>query len=656
VGATRSSTIPDDGQQPVPSRPLGRSLDPLADEELGGYLLRLSAHLSMTPLSLARHLGLPSNPAPQFNRKLLFTLDVDGFAARTRLTPQEAGGLTLLGWRNRYPPISQLLVRGLSHNLQREWLLNHTARYCHRCLAGDGSEVQTRHGGAWKKHWRLPVSFTCVEHAILLHDECARTHARAPRTPPLVANPGAAALHPTQCRQSTPGIPRRGTGSLPCGASLLHPLTPDTTRSTSAQLETQQRILACLEPGVNPDAAGVFFTDLRLIAALLRTGWPNDRSLIDPDTRDMVGEHFRLCAENNVYDQPPRDAATTAAVLSAAIAVLDDSARQEELARCIRETRVGRPSREPWVTVLKRHASSCSPQVREAFEPLSYTYRLTGRYGKKISAPASISRYYRPEYVPAFLEPSWYRHLAAISIPADKINPVRRYAAIRMVQWVTGSSPSEAARYLGLPPGKAAVGFAKGERRRFDQALNAIVRTLELTPAPVDYQARRTALGNWCLTGLEWERFVESLRPFRGRRDSMRTDELRQQASVFIWVRITQGEHEFAPRPVEAAQPDPVQRAWRHERLRIQRQFEVPPRPNGFYAAIRPVLINYAAQLAHRIDVGDSLGEADKKNNGLYGAYLISRSSEFRAATRTALASYAAQVARKIDTGGWPAR
>jgi hypothetical protein len=309
------------------------------------------------------------------------------------------------------------------------------------------------------------------------------------------------------------------------------------------------------------------------------------------------------------------------------------------------------------VTVLKRHASSCSPQVRETFEPLSYTYRLTGRYGKRSSAPVPVSRYYRPEHVHAFLEPSWYlQHLAALSFPTDQISFVRRYTAIRLVRWVTGSSPSEAAKYLGLPPSHAAPKFAKGERRKFDRALNAIVRDIELAPTSINYQARRTALANWCLTGIEWERFVEYLRPIRGRRDSMRTDELRQNASVFIWARITQGEHHFAPRPILTAQPPQLRRVWQKEQFRIQRELEKPSRSDGFYAAIRPVLINYAAQLAHRIDAGDSSGKTDKKGNGAYGAYLISRTPEFRAAARTALANCTAQVARKIDTGDWPTR
>jgi hypothetical protein len=304
---------------------------------------------------------------------------------------------------------------------------------------------------------------------------------------------------------------------VPCGASLLQPPPADTPCPTPAQLETQRRILACLSPAVAPEAASAFFTDLRLITTLLRTGWPNDRQLIDPATRELVGEYFRHCTAHNIYDQPPHDAATTAVLLSTANAVLNDSARQEELVRCIRETRVGRPSREPWVTVLTRHASLCSPQVKETFEPLSYTYRRSGRYGPRSPGSAPICRYYRPEHIPAFLERRWYlNHLAALPFPAGQIDTVRRYAAIRLVHWVTGSSQSEAASYLGLPPDKATARFAKGERQQLDRALNAIARDIELAPTPINYRARRSALTNWCLSPQDWERFITYLRPIRG--------------------------------------------------------------------------------------------------------------------------------------------
>jgi hypothetical protein len=586
----------------VPSRPLGRSLDPLPDEDLGGYLLRLSVHLAMAPLSLARHLGLIARRPSEFNRKLLFTLDVEGLATMTRLTPQEARGLTLLGWQDRYLPIAQVLAH--SGDIKREWVLNSTARHCPQCLAGDGSEIQSRYGGAWKKQWRLPIIFACTTHGTLLRDDCALAHVTPRMAMPLVANPTLSSLHPAQCRRSQQST--SGQGNSPCGTNLIQAPEPGMPHLTTSQLETQRRILARLESGANPRAAATYFTDLRLVIALLRTGWPNDLQLIDSDAQELVGEYFRLLAAHNEYDQPPRDAATTAALLNAADAVLDDRARQEELARCIRETRVGRPSREPWVTVLARHASSCSPQVRETFEPLTYTFRRFGRYGPRSSAPAPICRYYRPEHIPAFLEHPWYlHHLAAFSFPTSPINTVRRYAAARLVQWVAGGSISEAAEYLGLPPGKATVNFAKAERRRFDRALGAIVRDIELAPTPINYHARRSALDDWYLAPQDWNRFIKYLRPVQGRRKSQRTDQIRQQASVFIWTRITQGEHHYAPRPIEAAQPHPLQRAWQHEHLRIQRQIEESPRPNGFYAAIRPILVNYAAQLARRIDVGE---------------------------------------------------
>lgn len=227
------------------------------------------------------------------------------------------------------------------------------------------------------------------------------------------------------------------------------------------------------------------------------------------------------------------------------------------------------------------------------------------RYGPRQPASAPVCRYYRPEHIPAFLEHRWYvEHLAPLSLHANDSEAMRRYAAARLVRWATGASLSEALDYLGLPPGTT-LQFAHSDRRRLDRALNAIARHIELAPAPINYHGRRAALDNWCLPEADWERFIDYLRPTRGRRDAMRSDSDRQHMSIFIWARITQGEYRYAPRPIEATFPDPVRQVWWRNRLRIQCQLEKPPRPGGFYAAIRPVLVNYAAQLARRIDAGE---------------------------------------------------
>jgi TniQ len=84
-------------------RPLARSLDPFEGESLGGYLLRLSCRLRLSPIRLARQI---MSSKTRLSRSLLLDLDVAAFAHATRLTASEAAALTLIPWASRYPPIA----------------------------------------------------------------------------------------------------------------------------------------------------------------------------------------------------------------------------------------------------------------------------------------------------------------------------------------------------------------------------------------------------------------------------------------------------------------------------------------------------------------------------------------------------------------------
>jgi hypothetical protein len=69
---------------------------------------------------------------------------------------------------------------------------------------------------------------------------------------------------------------------------------------------------------------------------------------------------------------------------------------------------------------------------------------------------------------------------------------------------------------------------------------------------------------------------------------------------------VTQGEHVFAPGPIEAAQTPDVQRKWGLTRnttwCHLTRPDAAP-----HYSDLRKVLTKYACQLARSIDEGESL-------------------------------------------------
>ena len=52
------------------------------------------------------------------------------------------------------------------------------------------------------------------------------------------------------------------------------------------------------------------------------------------------------------------------------------------------------------------------------------------------------------------------------------------------------------------------------------------------------------------------------LPPVPGPVQSVLDDRKRQEASAFVWAHVTQREPRFAPRPIEAGQPEQVRKNW----------------------------------------------------------------------------------------------
>lgn len=165
-------------------RPLPRSLLPLPDESLPGLLLRLAHRLDVSPGRLAVSTGLVQGGPLKTTRSttshlLMLTPDhLEPFSRALRLPDHHVDQLTLRPLVGRLPAVADALTRpGNPAQLRPRgyfppWILSASTRFCPLCLAGDGSEIQQRHGGAWKLHWRLGVVFACVEHQLFLQEDC----------------------------------------------------------------------------------------------------------------------------------------------------------------------------------------------------------------------------------------------------------------------------------------------------------------------------------------------------------------------------------------------------------------------------------------------------------------------------------------------------
>jgi hypothetical protein len=587
-------------------RPLARSLDPVEGESLGGYLLRLSCRLHISPLQLARLTGCIAGTSAPIGCRLLLDLDVGSFARATRLTISEAAALTFIPWTDRYPPVARSRTSP-AWPAPDDWLFSPRLRYCSACLAGDNSPVQQQYGGPWKKSWHLPISFACPQHLRFLSEDCPQQHLAGRGTWQLITQASDSTLHPAQCRRPEhPG--NHGRHRRSCGIRLdLAARQDEPFLLSPGMLEAQQRLLSLLDERHPAEDAVRAFTDIRVVTALLRASWPLGHDYIDPRLAIVVTEHVRQLnsGTRRALDKPPGNVLATAALLTAAIAVLDSPDLAEIVARHVRIRSPGRPSRSPWARVLARHQSSCSPALREAAEPATRAYRrLTGPHGPK--APARAGGY-RPEHIPALLEQHWYdQHLDRLGYPAP--TNMRRAGAVLLVQWAIGGSLGDAAAYLGIRLGRPQHSFAPGLSRwlrehgpgDFTAALRGLAAHLDTAPGLIDYRHRHLAMQDWCLDPGTWRELTVRLPPVPGPVQPVLDDRKRQEASTFIWACVTQGEPRFAPRPIEARQPGPVRRTWAARRGTTWFQLTRPD-PLTHYAELRKVLIRHANHLASMI-------------------------------------------------------
>jgi hypothetical protein len=232
-------------------------------------------------------------------------------------------------------------------------------------------------------------------------------------------------------------------------------------------------------------------------------------------------------------------------------------------------------SRTPWGLRVSRTTTPCSPGLTAAYAPLLRTFTKAGGQPQARREPTIQPRRWGPEHIPAFLPKDWYdRHVE----PLAGVNPMftRRTAALRLVQMVAGGSLGEAAGYLGIAAtditderkGRIYSGAGHVHRNArnqhdphaFDSALHALAAELDRpTTRLIDYQKRRRALQAWAIDQPTWEDLISRLPPVPGPQLPELGERKRQIASIYVWVQVTFGEHHFAPRPIEAAQPHEVQ-------------------------------------------------------------------------------------------------
>lgn len=413
------------------TQPLPRSLAPLPEESLAGFLLRLALRLDLAPARLAVAAGLSTTrQAGKVPIRYLLALDADTterFAATTRLNPTEAQALTLATIRRTYPPVDpdfrfhrgyhappRRTINGVF--VQERWILARTSRYCPDCLTGDNSAIQHHFGGAWNKLWHLPVTFACPTHQRLLEHRCpACTQPAMARRPGngLIISPAVSNLHPAACRNPT------GERRI-CGWRLdTTPTSPASDQNLPALLALQHQLLHRLRTDEPVTSAGLpatpaqYFIDLRILACLITASWPAAQHLLSNHhqadhidahantTRRRVEQVRRdapLARDHALYDTPPTNVATCAALLSLANSITHannpDHARDllDPLLRTVPETH------RNWIKQFLHGQGVSSPGLRTTLRPaigaahIAANTRLAPRTTDKLRASTKTTR------------------------------------------------------------------------------------------------------------------------------------------------------------------------------------------------------------------------------------------------------------------------
>jgi hypothetical protein len=618
--------------------PLPRSLAPLPQESMPGFLLRLAHRLQVSPLQVAVRAGLSSDldhkAVPASVLVSLPDETTTAFARATRLTPAEVSDLTLISLAPRYPWLDPDIMRrphtrrrgGIS--LRDRWVFTRFTRYCPDCLRGDDSLIQRRHGGAWRKTWRLPVVFACPTHQRLFAHTCPACGALALARPASQARPvpmvGHPVTHPAACRNHDPARP-----DTPCG----HRLDTATEHRPPARvdprlLQVQQRLLDLLDghaaapPSLgHPATPSQYLIDLRITAGLLQVGWPAAHDQTDATDADLLDQHVTSSRRHadpgrwpmRCYDTPPADARTGAAVLATAAQIL--TAGPDTVRALAQAAFRALPSSAEWAKSFLPGDGYCSPQLGEVVGAEARSAHVMKRLG---IPPRPVQPQPRPvrfqaRHIPQYLPQAWHDQYFADLVDIDPCW-VRRAVPILLIRICAGGSVRRAGPRIGLPrnAGRHAIDLlttwthrVRQRHAAFDAALAGLIEELNTASDLTDYGRRRAALETWQLPAEQWDPLVADLidAPVNGRHPAHTdwADTKRLLASVWIWTSVTSGECDFAP---ILFPPVPGRRPGGQLSVYVHRRWPAITAASGHYQQLRPRLDTIADAVAERIDAG----------------------------------------------------
>lgn len=350
-----------------------------------------------------------------------------------------------------------------------------------------------------------------------------------------------------------------------------------------------------------------YFVDLRLISCLIAASWPTARDLLTPAApaaAQAIDEHIRNTREQidtirrsggtareiAFYDKPPLDSTAGAHLLALAnqIASTADTDRVRTLLRPLVITAPA--SASLWTRQFLAGDGHCSPGLRTALG-----LEIRDRHVMKELGVRCRPRSPRPQpvrfgiqHIPQHLLPEWHtEHLAHITDVKPQL--LRRATAARLAQICVGGHATEAAELLGIPYYASENALAVVKQKLQGQAADAFDTAIQRD--------------EWetLIAGLPTQPISGPVRPYIDWGESKRL-----LASVWVWVRITHGEHVLAPAIRPQHRPPPRHRGHPNRLRQTTRRAQnlvvlacrsTPPHPD-------PARVEYRAKPIDDISAG----------------------------------------------------
>ncbi|MFE4330041.1 TniQ family protein [Streptomyces sp. NPDC056831] len=454
-------------------------VEPAAGESLDSWLEAYSRRLSTSMPEFLQFLGLRG---ARLNHMLrcLTEHERQVLSRRTGLSSDRLTAMTLEPWDGLAVTIDRQTRRLIRPPLWRH--SGNKTRYCPRCLG----ESTAR----WQLSWRLPWSFACTRHKLLLLDRCPKCG-----QPPLVHGY-------RRLRDIAPGTCLYGTGSanaILCGYFLPHAeaaLLPSRSLILDAQHEVNTDVLGTASA---PGPVRQRGQELAVLARSALHGLLTHLTHAPIAVRDVLAECGGALPELTSGDAHSTAVGTAIARIALHRQQDDSDAVFTWLMATSRSRRVNNyPTSwlSEWVPagprVTSRALAAVAPEL---------TWIAQLRFGTTTSAPAwptlsdeDVQR--RAARLPAILWPSWtMRLLPRLPDSVFRMSGIRRTCAALLLMPGTTWDYSQATRFLGNQ-GKFPRDVFDSTLRRHGPAdlaaaLVLLARALDSHPAPIDYARRR---------------------------------------------------------------------------------------------------------------------------------------------------------------------